>query len=64
MQDFVSYSMLLFSCCVVAWCVALSVSRLPTGHSHIVGLLLEKNADYSCSDGNGATALHYAVSQL
>lgn len=31
------------------------------GHSHIVGLLLEKSADYSSSDGNGATALHYAA---
>lgn len=31
------------------------------GHTHIVNLLLDKKASFSSSDGNGATALHYAA---
>ena len=31
-----------------------------TGHSKIVALLLDNGADYSSSDSNGATPLHYA----
>ena len=30
------------------------------GHSKIVALLLDNGADYSSSDSNGATPLHYA----
>ena len=32
----------------------------PTGHSEIVGMLLDRKADYVSSDSNGATPLHYA----
>nr|XP_054749543.1 inversin-like [Lytechinus pictus] len=31
------------------------------GHTHMVNMLLDKNANYSCSDSNGATPLHYAA---
>ena len=32
-----------------------------TGHSKIVSLLLDNNADYASSDQYGATPLHYAA---
>ena len=32
-----------------------------TGHSKIVALLLDRNADFASSDSNGATPLHYAA---
>lgn len=31
------------------------------GHSAVVALLLENGAEYSVSDSNGATPLHYAA---
>ena len=31
------------------------------GHSQIVGILLDNGADYTSSDSNGATPLHYAA---
>ena len=34
------------------------------GHASIAKILLQRNADYTASDRNGATALHYAVSNI
>ena len=31
------------------------------GHTHIVNLLLDHNANFTSSDSNGATPLHYAA---
>ena len=32
-----------------------------TGHTSIVKMLLDRNADFTSSDSNGATPLHYAA---
>ena len=34
---------------------------LPSGNSQLVKLLLDKGADFTAADDNGATALHYAA---
>ena len=35
--------------------------KIFVGHAKIVGLLLEKKADFDISDSNGETGLHYAA---
>lgn len=32
-----------------------------TGNPQLVRILLERNADFTAADGNGATALHYVA---
>lgn len=43
------------------FCLICSWDLFLVGHSAVVALLLENGAEYSVSDSNGATPLHYAA---
>lgn len=43
------------------FCLKCSCDLFLVGHSAVVALLLENGAEYSVSDSNGATPLHYAA---